>query len=144
MTRKEIGRLLSLTPVMKSFLEGKSIEVVEKRKYDEDPGGAPWERFRGDSPVFQDEMFLWRTRPEPEFRPWKVHEVPVGACFRLKSAKTMPGSLLLEAIGIGDTVSLNFRVRSITAEEALAEFEWKWPIELASVASNWKTCGVPK
>ncbi len=69
---------------------------------------------------------------EPEYRPWLLDEVPIGAILRYKSGENHGGRFMIIAVNKGVHVSDGTRH---TTSELLFDFEIK-------SGGTWKPCGV--
>ena len=83
---------------------------------------------------------VFYCRPtEPEIRPWKIHEVPVGAVVRSKERPryktTITGITLTD-----DVYSVHLDGVYTTLVNMYNNFEWCWPTD--QFADKWQPCGV--
>lgn len=73
-----------LWPVIKLWSEGRQMQF----KHIEDSGWQDYQEYReGVEGCSFRKDYLYRIKPEPQYRPWKPEEVPVGALLRSEAGQ---------------------------------------------------------
>lgn len=126
MTREEAKQLL---PVIQAWAEGKDVQHFSLLHVWQD-GGMSFD--------FSDCPDRYRIKPSPTLRPWRPEEVPIGACFRYKTAfafvrhmiVSIGDSYLIYVENGGDTIEIKF-------QECLELCEYS-----TDNGKTWLPCGV--
>lgn len=98
--------------------------------------GDKWVDSKADGIAVGVDFNAYRRKPEPELRPWKPEEVPVGALFRTKRQPSLV-SLILMKWDFGFTYSDASRIHQISFDAASDIGEHS-----TDGGKTWKPCGV--
>lgn len=123
-------------PIITAFAEGKIIEI----KTD-----GEWEAIIGEI-KFNANPELYRIKPEPKMRPWKLEEIPIGAIARRKTCKDL-GERIAQVIIAADITNITENIpcaimhfetkNQVITENLLTHWEWKYAHE-----TRWNPCGI--
>ncbi len=136
MNREHWSKIL---PIIQAFAEGKTIQFHPNYS---PSGDFTWKDLPPGSTASFDNTITYRIKPEQTWRPWKPHEVPVGALIRRKRRDVSEQEIGVLIIG---ALTDGFRTGTSLIESfvgALQACEWKWPDTDPQIATLWKPCGV--
>lgn len=141
---KHRADILRTIELLTAFSQAKSLEYHQSN--------GEWVHALQPSPeMLARSPHLYRVKPEPKYRPWRLYEIPVGAVARRKhkGLNQVPQVIVAADYLNASTKEeqpacaiMHFEDKEHTvAENLLKNWEWKWAHE-PDIA--WRVCGVPE